>query len=171
MFESELAPEEFPRLLFRMAFCLVACDGEIHDLEIQELKEISKNTPYFGEIDLDSEMKRSLADFEKFGTRTIHDLFHTLETTKLSMVQELLLLEVALRVIDADKHVDASEIQFVKAMRWRLDVLDPLIVQRFGQIPYLVNSEQQEMPEVGKLSTISSPWKEKVHLELNVEIE
>ena len=171
MFESEIASEDFSKLLFRMAFCLAACDGEIHELEIHELKDISKNTPYFGEINLDSELKKSLADFEKFGTRNINNLFKTLETTKRSMVQELLLLEVALRMVAADERVDKSEIQFIKAMRWRLDILDPLIVQRFGQISYLVKSEQQDMPDVSKLSTISSPWKEKIHLELNVDYE
>ena len=57
MSESDLSPEEFSKLLFKTAFCLIACDGEIHEQEIEELRLIEANTPYFREIELEFELK------------------------------------------------------------------------------------------------------------------
>ena len=36
--------KEFKKILFRTAFCSMACDGTIDDLEINEMKNIDKNT-------------------------------------------------------------------------------------------------------------------------------
>lgn len=48
--------KEFKKILFRTAFCSMACDGTIDDLEINEMKNIDKNTSYFNEIDLSNEL-------------------------------------------------------------------------------------------------------------------
>ena len=156
--ESDLSSEEFSKLLFRTAFCLVACDGEIHEQEIEELKLINTNTPYFGDIDLESELNALLRDLRDQGTQTIHDLFSVFQNTKLSMVQELLLLEVALRVINADQRIDPNEVKFIKSMRLYLDVMDPLIVQRFGQIPYLVGKGYQSFKAGPETSIQDASW-------------
>ena len=158
MCESDLSSEEFSKLLFRTAFCLVACDGEIHEQEIGELKLINTNTPYFGEIDLESELDSLIRDLSDRGTQAIRDLFSLFRNTKLSMVQELLLLEVSLRVINADQRVDPNEVKFVKTMRLYLDVLDPLIVQRFGQIPYLVGKGYQSFKAGSETSIQDASW-------------
>ena len=158
MCESDLSSEEFSKLLFRTAFCLIACDGEIHEQEIEELKLINTNTPYFRDIDMESELKTLLKDLGDEGTQTVHDLFSFLQNTKLSMVQELLLLEVALRVINADQRLDPNEVKFAKTMRLYLDVMDPLIAQRFGQIPYLVGEGYRDFKAEPETSMPDVSW-------------
>ena len=44
--------KDFKKILFKTAFCSMACDGKIDDLEIKEMKLIDKNTSYFSKIDL-----------------------------------------------------------------------------------------------------------------------
>ena len=84
----------------------MACDGHIDDLEIQEMKIIDKNTSYFKDVDLSNELEHLVAQVKTEGTKIVKSLLKSLRETKLSMVQELLLLEVALRMINADNKVE-----------------------------------------------------------------
>ena len=49
---------EFKKILFKVAFCAMACDGKIQKEEIEELKIMDKKTSYFAEIDLSDELKQ-----------------------------------------------------------------------------------------------------------------
>jgi len=55
----------FEKLLFTSAVSVMACDGEIHDDEIVEVKEIINNTPYFLNLDTNSELKTNLENIKK----------------------------------------------------------------------------------------------------------
>ena len=43
---------EFKKLLFKIAFCTMGCDGDIDTLEIEEMKNIDKSTSFFNDVDL-----------------------------------------------------------------------------------------------------------------------
>ena len=47
---------EFKKVLFKTAFCVMACDGHIDQLEIDEMKKIDTNTSYFNDVDLSNEL-------------------------------------------------------------------------------------------------------------------
>ena len=47
---------EFKKMLLRTSFAVMACDGQIHAKEIEELKQISDGTKYLGGLDLESEL-------------------------------------------------------------------------------------------------------------------
>ena len=47
---------EFKKLLFKVAFCTMACDGHIHKREIEEMKAMDKNTSFFDGVDLSGEL-------------------------------------------------------------------------------------------------------------------
>ena len=42
-----LERKEFQRLLFRTAFCLMACDGHIDSREVNEIKSMNKSSAFF----------------------------------------------------------------------------------------------------------------------------
>ena len=54
---TALERHEFQRLLFRTAFCLMACDGHIDEREINEIKKMNKSSAYFQGIDLSDELE------------------------------------------------------------------------------------------------------------------
>lgn len=83
----------------------MACDGHIDKQEVEEIKKMNKNTTYFGDIDLSEELDILLRNLAKHGKKVVNDLF-----------QELLLLEVALRIIHADEKNDENEIKFLKLL-------------------------------------------------------
>jgi uncharacterized tellurite resistance protein B-like protein len=124
---------KFKKILFKTAFCCMACDGHIDDQEIEEIKKMDKNTTYFGDVDLSEELDLLLKNLIKHGKKVVNDLFQELRDAKLNPVQELLLLEVALRIIHADEKIDENELKFLKLLRGKLEVFDEIIIDRFGK--------------------------------------
>ena len=131
---------DFTRLLFRAAFCVMACDGEIDDREIEELRLINEKTRYFAGLDLEAEIQNMLGELRCMGRRFVQNLFRAIEVMELNVVQELRLLEVCTRIVNADEKVEENEVRFLRCLRQELAVHDELVVQRFGRIEYLVQS-------------------------------
>jgi len=132
---------DFQRLLFRTAFCVMACNGELHQKEKDEIRGMSKSASYFKGINLSAELQELLNDFKERGTHIVEELFETLTKLDASIVQELLLLEVAFRVVAADNEEDEYERKFVRFLRSKLKVHDEVIRDRFGAVDYLFDRD------------------------------
>lgn len=131
---------EFKKLLFNVAFCAMACDGHIDNREIEEMKVIDKNTTYFGDIDLSEELNNLIKELNEKGKEVITELLEKLKDSDLNTIQELLVLEIALRIVNADEVLDENEINFVRLIRSKLKLHDEIIKDRFGIIDYLVTN-------------------------------
>jgi len=128
---------KFEKLLFNTAVCVMACDGQIHESEVNELKLIGEKTPYFKELDYENELSKIMSDIKK--NKNIMKLyFNTLKEAELSPVQELLILEVVLRMMYADNRIDENEIKLVKLIKGYLKIPDQIIFERFGKIDFLI---------------------------------
>ena len=141
---------EFKKLLFKVAFCTMACDGHIDKREIEEMKIMDRKTSFFEAIDLSDELSQLIKDLENKRTKVIEELFASLKETKLNPVQELLVLEVALRIINADKKHDENEIKFIHLLRAKLELHDETINDRFGEIDILYTNEYSRNIIIGK---------------------
>lgn len=141
---------EFKKLLFKVAFCTMACDGHIDKREIEEMKIMDKKTSFFEAIDLSDELAQLIDDFKSKGTKVIEDLFITLRETKLNPIQELIVLEVALRIINADKKHDENEVKFIHLLRSKLELHDETINDRFGELDILHTNEYSRNIVSGK---------------------
>ena len=51
-----LEKQQFQHLLFKVAFCTIARDGCIDEMEIKEMKALNKASIYFKDIDLSDEL-------------------------------------------------------------------------------------------------------------------
>jgi len=101
--------QDFKKFLFRIAFSVIVIDGEIHHDEIEELKLIDKKTTYFSDTDLSEELNDLIEAFKNDGTAIVENILNNIRSMDLNQVQELLVLEVALRIVHADKRYDESE--------------------------------------------------------------
>ena len=99
---------EFKKLLLESALYLMSCDSEIADFEINELKEIANKTTYFVGLDINAELNSLLPHFKKTGEIITEKYFHILKTSDLSVSQELLLLEIILRISHSDKKLSTQ---------------------------------------------------------------
>lgn len=131
---------EFKTLLFRVAFCTMACDGHIDKKEIEEMKAMGKSTSFFNDVNLSEELLSLIQGLESVGAKVIVDLFKVLRSENLNPVQELLVLEVALRIAIADGRHDDNEIKFLRHLRAKLEIDDKTIVDRFGDLDILSTS-------------------------------
>lgn len=157
-----LEKQQFQHLLFKVAFCTIACDGHIDEAEIKEMKALDKESIYFKDIDLSFELDNLLVTLKEKGKHIIDDLYAYLKATKLNPVQELLILEVAFRLAMANKEMDENEIKFIRFLRSHLDLHDEIIRDRFGAVEYLFDKDYSQ--DIVKsetysdlLSTISIP--------------
>lgn len=139
MVQTERA--DFQRLLFRTAFCVMACDGEIEDREVGEIRSMNEHAAYFNGVDLTDELDSLLGDLKEKGRLIVDDLFNSFESIELSTVQELLVLEVAFRVANADERTDENEVKLIRILRSKLRLHDPTILDRFGPVGYLFDPE------------------------------
>ena len=135
---------EFQRLLFRTAFCVMACDGECHPDEENEIRLMNKSASYFQGIDLSDELEKLLTEVKARGKHIVDDLFDDLAKLDISTVQELLLLEVSFRIVVADKKVDENEKKFIRLLRSNLKVHDEIIRDRFGVVEYLFDKDYSQ---------------------------
>jgi len=138
---TALQRNEFQRLLFRTAFCVMACDGHIDQKEIDEIKKMEQSSAYFTGIDLSDELNELLDDLKEKGKHIIDELLSDMEMLELSTIQELLMLEVSLRIVNADNKEDENEIKFIKLLRSKLKVYNEFIRERFGLIEYLFDKD------------------------------
>ncbi len=123
--------------MLQSSFCVMACDGEIHDLEIQEIYKIAKETPYFEDLDIALEIEEFEKSLKEKGRIFFSEYFHELENQDIDEIQKLLLFEVVLRIIHADQKLDENEVRFLRAMKKRLDLPEELIRDRFGEVKAL----------------------------------
>jgi len=141
---------EFKKILFKVAFCTMACDGHIDDREVEELKTMDKNTSFFEAIDLSDELEKLIKDLKNKGTKVIEELFLCLRESKLNPIQELLILEVALRIINADEKHDENEVKFIHLLRSKLKLHDKTINDRFGELDILYTNDYSRNIVAGK---------------------
>ena len=142
---------EFKKMLFKIAFCTMACDGQIDAREIEEIKLMGNNSSFFEGIDLAVELSLLIEDLQTRGTKVIEELLGEIKTAKLNPIRELIILEVALRIINADKRVDENEIKFINLLRAKLDLYDETIIDRFGELEILHTNKYSKNARTGKL--------------------
>ena len=166
---------EFKKILFKVAFCTMACDGHIDDREVEELKLMDKNTSFFEAVDLSDELEQLINDLKNKGTKVIEELFVCLRETKLNPIQELLVLEVALRIINADNKHNENEIKFIHLLRSKFELHDETINDRFGELDILYTNEYSRNIVAGKTEiefaeSVKLPeMSELIQVDLNIE--
>ena len=133
---------KFKRLLFDIACSAVSCDGHIDDREIRELQYINKSTTYFEDIDMSKKLSRFVDNFKSNPVETIGDIIDKLNEVFLNPIEEMLVLEIVLRLVYADTKIDEREKEYIQSVRACLSLDDELITQRFGVIDFLIHSDE-----------------------------
>ena len=132
------------KMLFEIACATVACDGKVDEREIRELEYMDQSTTYFGDIDLSKQLALFIENFKMSPENTIANAIGRLKRETLNPVEELLVLEIALRLVYADVKIDPKEIQFVNSIRSCLSLDDEMIKQRFGVSELLFSGKKFE---------------------------
>ncbi|MBO9204204.1 MULTISPECIES: TerB family tellurite resistance protein [Niastella] len=131
--------EIFQQLLFRTAVTTIAVDGEIHEAEMEEVKSIIKNTAYFLDFEYDLTLKEIIGEINTKGKEAINSFLSSLPESEMSEQQKIILLDVILRMIEADKGVHPNEVQFLQLVKARIKLSEELLIIKFPkQIDYFI---------------------------------
>lgn len=136
--------KEFQKLLLETVICSIACDGDIDDREITELHKMVSHAQYFKKFDAHELLENMLQSVKTDGQAFLRGYFDALRQSDLPSAQEMLVLEVVLRVIQADGRIDDNEVIFLKLVRSNFNVHDEIIHQRFGNVPYLTGGSTSQ---------------------------
>jgi len=154
---------DLQKLLLKTAVCTIACDGEIHEKEIAEMNLMASQAVCFRNFNSGELLQSMLDAVSKEGKQFLHEYFEDLKSADLSIVQELLILEVILRIVYADERFDSNEEMFLKLVMSHLKVHSEVVLQRFGQIPLISDDDMQSYKETdyeGDINKISKNYDE-----------
>jgi hypothetical protein len=145
---------EFKRLLFKSAIFVKSNDGRVHEDSVREIQSYAKIASYFKDIESDELLKEITRDLQENKEHAIEQYFKELGEANLSLIQELLILEIIMRIIHGAETPDQHEIEFLQVVRTRLKVYNEIILERFGEIDYLVSEQYTDIKEAEEGSLI-----------------
>ncbi len=127
----------------------MACDGDIAEEEIAEIKNIVANEIYFMGFEFERALKEYIdlitLDFDS----AMHNYLQEISANNLKESQEILLVEVVLRVILADQKVEESELKFLHRIKSKLKIEEEALMMKFPQqINYLIDVNNSGAPTV-----------------------
>jgi uncharacterized tellurite resistance protein B-like protein len=137
---SKMKNTDFKTFLFKSAVMAMACDGDIADEEVNEIKSIVANEIYFMGYEFEEPLKRNIEYIKANGKNAINQYFQEIVVNDLNENQEILLIEVLLRIIQADAKVEESELKFLQIVKAKLKIDEQTLIVNFPhQIGYLVD--------------------------------
>lgn len=117
-------------LKLKTIFCCMSCDGDIAAEEIEMVKEMTSETFMFEGMDTENLLNAYISDINKSGESFLRGYLKELSETKLSVDDQLDIIDLAIKTIEADSKIEYSEIKFFKRIRSRLLVSDEQILAR-----------------------------------------
>ena len=124
--------EKFTHNLIKIAFCSMACDSDIDKSEITKINEIAEKDFYFDDYLLSKDINLLEKEFHETGLVLIEHILNEQLFLNYSESQKIILIEVALGIIKADKRLERTEIDFINQLISNLKVPSDIIKRRFG---------------------------------------
>lgn len=121
----------FYKLLLKTAISCMACDGYIDHRETQILKEIVRAEQAFFGIEIQQDIDSITQSFNENFNGFMRVFFLELKDATLSEAEQLKILEIAYKVIQADEEIDYREIKFFKSIRKMLPLSDADILAKY----------------------------------------
>jgi len=123
--------QDFKDFLFKSAVMAMACDGDIAETEIEEIKTIVANEIYFMGYDFEEPLKNNIDNIKSNGKGAINQYLLEIGTSNFNEHQEILLIEVLLRIIEADNDLQTTELKFLHMAKAKLKVDEQTLIVKF----------------------------------------
>lgn len=124
----------FRELLLKMSFSMMACDGDIDPQEIQLIRKLDSDENLFKIEDINVRLNNMLNAINEEGLDFLRSFISELDNINLTKEQALKLVEIAIKMIEADNVVLYSEIKFFKIIHSRINLSDDDILSNFSHI-------------------------------------
>ena len=146
-------------LLLKTLFCCSACDGIIAKEEVELVKNLTDSVRLFNSLNVEDTLNSYISEINTQGKGFLKDFLIQLSGTELTNDEQVQLIEMAIKMIEADNQILYSEVKFFKKIRAALSVSDEIILESLPSAEdYLlpdVISEDKDFEEVGDFKPIS----------------
>lgn len=115
-------------LYLKTIFCCMACDGDIAPEEMEMVKNIAMQFPMLKEVDVQHVLNVYVSEINKNGALFLRMYLNELSEETLTTEEELQIIDMAIKMIEADNRIEYSEVKFFKKIRARLSVSDEHIL-------------------------------------------
>lgn len=132
---------EFEQLLLNTAFCCLASDGNIDSREIDLIQSIFENYEQFKDVQLQDKLNSLIAQYNERGKDFISSYFDILKGNTLNLEQEISIIDIAIRTIQADQLIEYAEIKFFKMIRLNLNISNEEILKMFPDIEMFLEQD------------------------------
>lgn len=111
-------------LYLKTIFCCIACDGDIATEEVGMVRELCAKDKLFHDIDSEKCINSWIAEINEQGALFLQSYLNVV----LNETEQLLLVSLAIKAIEADNRIEYAEVKFFKKIRSRLSVSDEAIL-------------------------------------------
>lgn len=115
-------------LYLKTIFCCIACDGDIATEEVGMVRELCAKNKLFHDIDSEKYINSCIAEINEQGALFLQSYLKELKSVVLNETEQLLLVSLAIKAIEADNRIEYAEVKFFKKIRSRLTVSDEAIL-------------------------------------------
>lgn len=150
---------ETKELYLKTLFCCSACDGEIASEEVSLVKHLTLNDSTFEGLDVENILNAYVEKINEQGNIFLKDYLNEAANASLMDEEQVKLIELAIKMIEADNQILYSEVKFFKKIRNRMSVSDESILAKLpNSEDYLLPDimvEEKDFEEVGNFARIS----------------
>ena len=132
---------EFEKILLKTAFCCLASDGNIDKREIDLIQSIFMNYDQYRDVNLKNKINSFIEIYNEKGKDFFTFYFDLLKESSFSLDEELAIIDIAIRTIQADDLIEYSEIKFFKIIRHHLTATDSEILEKFPDMEMFLEED------------------------------
>lgn len=153
-----LQKEEFSELLLNVAFSVMACDGEIDDDEVKLILKLDKEEKLFHFDDLKSILNDLVNKINIEGQKFFSTFFDRLKNSDLSHEQEVQIVDIAIRMIQADDVIMYNELKFFKIIFNYLKITEKQVLDIFSNVEDIEDYVVKDVVSENYLEKITSDY-------------
>lgn len=136
-------------LYLKTAFVCSACDGEIAPEEVSYVKELSNDRNLFSEdLDIEGLLNLYIVQINEEGMAFINRFIKDLSLLELTEDEQLKIVEIAIKMIEADGKIMYDEVKFFKKLRMVLPISDEKITEQMSTVATIVPIEDFLLPDI-----------------------
>ena len=115
-------------LYLKTIFCCIACDGNIATEEVDMVKNLCAKDRIFHNLDSEEYLNSWITEINEQGGVFLQTHLKEINSVELNKQEQLLLVSLAIKAIEADNSIEYAEVKFFKKIRSKLNISDEAIL-------------------------------------------
>lgn len=115
-------------LYLKTVFCCIACDGDIATEEVDMVRDLCAKDGIFHNLDSEECLNSWITEINEQGGVFLQTYLKELNSVDLNETEQLLIVSLAIKAIEADNRIEYAEVKFFKKIRSRLTISDEAIL-------------------------------------------